>query len=197
MIRHMNGLLVFIEMKQFFFFWKKKWMTQNNQSMKNGKWGFFESVILIFFFKKKNCFISMKTSSLFKKGIIYFCTMDGFFRILEKTNMHMTVIPPKSRGAWGMYLTLQPSMFRWSWIMFMNIAKESSSWTRPKMAHFCCWWVWKMFSKVGIKFMRCFFRCPGLLGGSKRSNYRIIKFRHSDQCAAAAPLSASRGQATH
>ena len=172
-------------------------MTQNNQSMKNGKWGFFESVILIFFFKKKNCFISMKTSSLFKKGIIYFCTMDGFFRILEKTNMHMTVIPPKSRGAWGMYLTLQPSMFRWSWIMFMNIAKESSSWTRPKMAHFCCWWVWKMFSKVGIKFMRCFFRCPGLLGGSKRSNYRIIKFRHSDQCAAAAPLSASRGQATH
>ena len=55
-----------------------------------GKWGFFESailililiLILIFFF----CFISMKKSSPFIWDIIYFCTMDGFFRILEKTS---------------------------------------------------------------------------------------------------------------
>ena len=33
--------------------------------------------------KKNFCFISMKTSSPFLWGIIYFCTMDGFFRILE------------------------------------------------------------------------------------------------------------------
>ena len=42
--------------------------------------------------------------------------------------------------------------------------------------------------RVEIKSMRCFFlwrRDGG--GGFERSNYRIIKFRHSDQ----------RGQATH
>ena len=36
--------------------------------------------------KQKNCFISMKTSRPFIWGIIYFCNMDGFFRILEKTS---------------------------------------------------------------------------------------------------------------
>ena len=50
-----------------------------------------------FFISKKKCFKSMKTSSPFIRGIIYFCTMDGFRRILEKTssefwtNMHRTV----------------------------------------------------------------------------------------------------------
>ena len=34
-------------------------------------------------------FISMKTSSPFIWGIIYFCTMDGFFRILEKTSSEL------------------------------------------------------------------------------------------------------------
>ena len=46
-----------------------------------------------FFFQEKNfakiCFISMKTSSPFIWGIIYFCTMDGFFRILEKTSSEL------------------------------------------------------------------------------------------------------------
>jgi hypothetical protein len=49
-----------------------------------GKWDFFESAILNS--KKKIIiirFISMKTSNPFIWGIIYFCTMDGFFRILE------------------------------------------------------------------------------------------------------------------
>jgi hypothetical protein len=49
-----------------------------------GKWGFFESAILNFF-----CFISMKTSSPCIWGIIYFYTMDGFFRILEKTSSEL------------------------------------------------------------------------------------------------------------
>ena len=35
------------------------------------------------------CFISMKTSSPFIWGIIYICTMDGFFRILEKTSSEL------------------------------------------------------------------------------------------------------------
>ena len=42
-----------------------------------------------FFFSKKNkknCFNSMKRPKAFIWGIIYFCTMDGFFRILEKTS---------------------------------------------------------------------------------------------------------------
>ena len=52
-----------------------------------GKWGFFESAILnLFFQRNKNYFISMKTSRPFIWGIIYFCNMDGFFRILEKTS---------------------------------------------------------------------------------------------------------------
>jgi hypothetical protein len=34
-------------------------------------------------------FISMKTSSPFIWGIIYFCTMDGFFRILEKISSEL------------------------------------------------------------------------------------------------------------
>ena len=56
-----------------------------------GKWGFFESAILNFFFQDIFffCFISMKTSSPFIWGIIYFCNMDGFFRILEKTSFQL------------------------------------------------------------------------------------------------------------
>ena len=39
------------------------------------------------FFKKS--LISMKTSSPFIWGIIYFCNMDSFFRILEKTSSEL------------------------------------------------------------------------------------------------------------
>ena len=45
-----------------------------------GKWGFFWVGHFDFF-----CFISMKTSSPFIWGIIYFCNMDVFLRILENT----------------------------------------------------------------------------------------------------------------
>ena len=35
------------------------------------------------------CFISMKTPRPFIWGIIYFCTLNGFFRILEKTSSEL------------------------------------------------------------------------------------------------------------
>ena len=43
-----------------------------------GQWGFFESAIL------NLCFFPMKMTLAFIWGIIYFCNMDGFFRILKK-----------------------------------------------------------------------------------------------------------------
>ena len=56
-----------------------------------GKWVFFWVGHFKFCFSKKKCFcfISMKTSSSFIWGIIYFCTMDGFFGILEKTSSEL------------------------------------------------------------------------------------------------------------
>ena len=44
-------------------------------------WFFFQDFFLFF--------ISMKRSSPFIWGIIYFCNMDGFFRILEKTSFQL------------------------------------------------------------------------------------------------------------
>ena len=68
-----------------------------------GKWGFFELAILNFFFfeffskKVKNfCFISKKTNCLFKVGIIFFCTMNGFFRILEKGSNNLLQMETKT-----------------------------------------------------------------------------------------------------
>ena len=43
----------------------------------------------IFFSRIFFSFISMKTSSPFIWGIIYFCNMDGFFTILEKTSSEL------------------------------------------------------------------------------------------------------------
>ena len=55
-----------------------------------GKWFFFDFWLHIRFFKKKNCcFFPMKISLAFIWGIIYFCTMDGFFRILENTSSEL------------------------------------------------------------------------------------------------------------
>ena len=58
---------------------------------RSGKWDFFESAILNNL--KKNVFLtillSMKTCSLFKRGIIYFCTMNSLLRILEKTSSEL------------------------------------------------------------------------------------------------------------
>ena len=63
-----------------------------------GKWGLFEPAILNFFFfrKKKICFIPKKMSSPFIWGIIFFCTIDGFFRILEKTSSELICYPLKT-----------------------------------------------------------------------------------------------------
>ena len=50
-----------------------------------GKWHFFGFWLLGF--SKKN--FPMKISLVFIWGIIYFCTMDGFFRILKKTSSEL------------------------------------------------------------------------------------------------------------
>ena len=42
-----------------------------------------------FFQEKKNCCILLKRPKAFIRGIIFFCTMDGFFRILEKTSSEL------------------------------------------------------------------------------------------------------------
>ena len=47
---------------------------------------FFESAILNFLLKKKSASSQWKSTLFFVWGIVYFCTMDGFFRILEKTS---------------------------------------------------------------------------------------------------------------
>ena len=64
---------------------------KNIESWRSWKMRFFGSAIVNFFFQQQNffCFISVKTSSPFIRGIIYFCTMDGFFRILEKTSSEL------------------------------------------------------------------------------------------------------------
>jgi hypothetical protein len=38
-------------------------------------------------------FFRMKISLVFLRGIIYFCTMDGLFIILEKTSFQLGLIP--------------------------------------------------------------------------------------------------------
>ena len=54
------------------------------------EYGFFLSwPFWILFVKRDICFISMKTSSPFIWDITYFCTMHGFFRILEKTSSEL------------------------------------------------------------------------------------------------------------
>ena len=90
-----------------------------------GKWGFLSRPFWISLFQKKItfCFILMKTSSPFIWGIIYFCTMDSFFRISEKTSselMNTTVFQP--------YYTL---LNRWAYYLFyrkMEIQTEIRSW---------------------------------------------------------------------
>ena len=58
--------------------------TKNIENWRvSGKWPFLLGGHFEF------CIISMKTSSPFIWGIIYFCTMDGFFRILEKTSSEL------------------------------------------------------------------------------------------------------------
>ena len=51
-----------------------------------GKWVFFSRPFLICFFKKMICFcfFPMKITLAFIWGIIFFCNMDGFFRIFGK-----------------------------------------------------------------------------------------------------------------
>jgi hypothetical protein len=75
-----------------------KFSWNNIENWQSWKMRFFWVGHFEFFFSKFffSCFISMKTSSRFIWGIIYFCTMDGFLlQNLEKdftwTNMHTTV----------------------------------------------------------------------------------------------------------
>ena len=76
-------------------FMKKYWELvelENEVFLSRPFWIF---LLLSFFFA------SLKTSSPFIWGIIYFCTLDGFFRILEKTSselMHTTVFQKQSSG---------------------------------------------------------------------------------------------------
>ena len=56
-----------------------------------GKWHFF-GFGLLGFSKKNCCFFPMKISLAFIWGIIYSCTIDGFFRILEKTSSELICI---------------------------------------------------------------------------------------------------------
>ena len=50
-----------------------------------GKWPLFRRQFWILFLKKKNFFAS-SSPEVFIWGSIFFCTMNGFFRILEKTS---------------------------------------------------------------------------------------------------------------
>ena len=50
---------------------------------------FFDFLLLGFSKKNCFCFFPMKIGMAFTWGIIYFCTMDGFFRILEKNSSEL------------------------------------------------------------------------------------------------------------
>ena len=111
------------------------------------------------------CFISMKTSSPFIWGIIYFCTMDGFFRILEKTSSELICtrlyiqfwsaqiiifVPEIKVLPFIKYLQVQTSFFLWKlrrWYLIFNVKVvlwvECRSWN----SDFCNWkkWVCSLF----------------------------------------------------
>ena len=44
---------------------------------------------MIFFFQKKNLHLIKKTKGFHMRYNFFFCTMDGFFRILEKTSSEL------------------------------------------------------------------------------------------------------------
>ena len=66
---------------------KKPSIVRKNMIPHMKAFGLFNKMKQKIFWKKN--IISMKTSSPFIWGIIYFCTMDGFFRILEKTSSEL------------------------------------------------------------------------------------------------------------
>ena len=73
-----------------------KFSQKNIENWRSWKMTFFLGGHFDFFFskKKKICFILLKRPKAFIWGIIFFCTIDGFFRILGdfiRTNMHTTV----------------------------------------------------------------------------------------------------------
>ena len=70
-----------VQLRQFSIFFHENFMD----------WIFWFIHFDFLFFKNKGkvCFISMKTSSPFIWDITYFCTMHGFFRILEKTSSEL------------------------------------------------------------------------------------------------------------
>ena len=51
-------------------------------------------------------------------GIIYFCTMDGFFRILEKTGSKL--ICTRLKIVWIVLITMKPHANRPLWVIIWN-----------------------------------------------------------------------------
>ena len=69
-----------------------KFLRKNIENWWRWKTSFFIVSHFEFFFpKKKNClcFFPMKTTLAFIWGLIFFCTIDGFLRILEKTSSEL------------------------------------------------------------------------------------------------------------
>ena len=66
-------------LSNFYFFEKKHKLADKKNSFSSSRpfWLFFSKKRFCF------CFFQMKTTLAFILGIIFFCTMDGFFRILE------------------------------------------------------------------------------------------------------------------
>ena len=58
------------------------------------------------------CFILLKRPKAFIWGIIFFCTMDGFFRILEKTSSELICT--------RLYIVLQRTTFLWHWLRLLK-----------------------------------------------------------------------------
>ena len=66
-------------------------LKKNIENWRSLKASFFLVGHFDLFFKKNFlfCFFPMKTNLAFISGIIFLCTMDGFFRILEKTSSEL------------------------------------------------------------------------------------------------------------
>ena len=111
-----------------------------------GKWGFFEGAILNFFFDFFDFFSLhlMKKSSPFIWDIIVLCTMNGFFRILEKRLSELICT--------RLYNKLQfPSCLKYGFCNKSFRKDETlTSWTllQPICPHF---WAWLPFSNSCAK----------------------------------------------
>ena len=86
-----------------------KFSWKNIENWRSWKMSFFWVGLFEFFFSKKNKIVSLFSNEktlAFIRGIISFCTMDGFFRILEKrlselicTRLYLVMINQQSHIA--------------------------------------------------------------------------------------------------